>query len=178
VNILALDLATNCGWAHNRDEELNLGTWKLADHQEIKLWGRDRTTRRNDPRVIRLFDHLRTFQNWADVVVFEDVQFQTYTQQCQLWSSLRAAVWLAFPLPIVECVPVATLKKFATGSGMATKEGMIRSAINQEKRFTPVRGQPDIFWDSLVGVTHDDNAADAYHLFNWAKTNLGRRQTK
>jgi hypothetical protein len=187
MNILALDLATNCGWAHNREDsdyakwngiepKIKLGTWHLSSPQEVKLWGKDRTVRRNDPRVQRLFDHLRTFATWADLVVFEDVQFQTYTQQCQLWSSLRAAVWLSFPLHLVECVPVKTLKQFATGSGAATKEAMVRAVIRNGHRFQSCFLERDTFWDTETLTKLDDNAADAYHIFRWAEQNLSRRK--
>ena len=44
--------------------------------------------------------------------------------QAHLWASLRAAVWFAFHVAEFQCVPVATLKVFATGHGQAQKEDM------------------------------------------------------
>ncbi len=176
LKILALDLATNCGWCHNYDGHIQLGTWRLASANEIKQWGQERTVRKNDPRVQRLFNLVQSFGDVAfDFVIFEDVEFQSYTQQCQLWSSLRAAVWLSSSWKRSECVPVATLKKFATGHGAATKEMMVKAArLAEPTRFHMLPNRPVCFHDSLQQCAHDDNAADAYHLFRWAQQNLGR----
>jgi hypothetical protein len=178
MKILALDLATNTGFAHNLEDELSLGTWKLATDSEIRIWGQNRMTRRNDPRVSRLFNILSKLPTPIDAVVMEDVQFMTYTQQCQLWSSLRAAVWLAFDPSVCECVPVKTLKQFATGSGAATKEAMVRAVIrsNPTRFASGNNGHDDRFWDRRTVSELDDNAADAYHIFRWAEQNLSRRK--
>ena len=47
-------------------------------------------------------------------------------RRSQLWGSLRAVTWVfgRVPLNIVECVPVGTLKQFATGNGAANKRQM------------------------------------------------------
>lgn len=179
MNLLALDLATNTGFAHTKGTCWTplIGTWTLATSREITEWGKTRMNRRLDPRVVRLAQKLYDFKDWVDVVVFEDVEFQSYTQQCQLWSSLRSAVWLTFSNPkiTVECVPVGTLKKFATGHGGATKEMMVRAAVrSDEKRFDVSDTGPTFFWDKLALTDLDDNAADAYHLYKWATTNLSR----
>lgn len=183
MNILALDLATNTGFAHSGKGTCwipTLGTWTLATDKEIRDWGKSRMVRRLDPRVVRLAQRLHEFKDWVDVVVFEDVQFQSYTQQCQLWSSLRSAIWLTFcePLIVVECVPVQTLKLFAANHGGATKEMMINAVVRSNTdRFSPGDRQGR-FWDKFQLLSHDDNAADAYHLFTWATTNLGRVQPR
>jgi Holliday junction resolvasome RuvABC endonuclease subunit len=116
--------------------------------------------RRQDPRIARLFHWLRGVLK-PDLVVFEDVEFQTYTCQTQLWSSFRTAVWLAFSdrSVILECVPVTTLKKFATGYGSADKKQMRAALFTQ---FPETR--PDL----------DDNAVDALWILKWAEHNLGR----
>lgn len=95
------------------------------------------------------------------MVVFEDVQFSTYTLQTQLWASLRTCVWLTLGKScLLECLPVSTLKKFATGFGGATKEGMAAALFKQSPGF---RGQK-----------LDDNAIDAIWIFKWAQTHLSR----
>ena len=133
----------------------------LATAKEITAWGKERLTRRCDPRARRLYSNIQKFflrrpDCQPNVVVFEDVEFSTFTLQTQLWSALRTAVWLAVPQGVlIECVGVSALKKFATGHGGATKEMMMRAAPN-----------------SLRG--HDDNAIDAWHLAQWAKRNLSR----
>lgn len=161
-NILALDLGTDTGWAMNCGSVFQAGTWTLATPAEIKQWGSDRMRRRRDPRVVRFFEALRNVdaECHVDIVVFEDVQFSTYTAQTQLWSSFRAAVWLAFPdSTIFECVPVGTLKQFATGSGSATKEMMQRSLF----KFAPR-------WKSATVLS--DDAIDALWLWYWAESRL------
>lgn len=164
--ILALDLGTKTGYCYGTaTNKLTCGTWQLATPKEVRQWGKERLTRRCDPRVARLWNELDRLPR-PDVVVFEDVEFASYTKQVQLWASLRAAVWLSFggydgcgwSGVLVECVPVATLKKFATGAGNADKTGMARAA-------------------SRLGLTVkglDDNAIDALHLWRWAERNLSR----
>ncbi len=158
MNILALDLGTDTGYAHgdSKEKQPALGHWTLGTKQEITDWGKTRLTRRSDPRVSRLFGLLGNFT--PDLVVFEDVQFQTFTMQTQLWSALRAAVWLAFRDKTIDCVDVSTLKKFATGHGFAKKEQMISSLL----KLSP----------GLGGATLTDDEADAAWLWYWAKKHI------
>ena len=173
MRILALDLGTNTGFAYDDPHEgLTCGTWKLASAKEVKDWGKLRLTRRRDPRVMRLFDLVSGLHDLHrfDVILFEDVQFASSTYQVQLWSSLRAAVWLAckvvHPIPYFDCVPVGTLKAFATGNGAATKDSMLAAAKRKKLLDDPTE------FDDL-----DDNAIDALHLYDWAKQNLKRMRT-
>lgn len=162
--ILGLDLGTDTGVAFFDGKSIAASTWKLGTAAEIKQWGKDRSTRRGDPRVLRFFDALNKFvvQYKPDVVVFEDVTFQTYTFQTQLWSSFRAVVWLVAHNSgkICECVPVSTLKKFATGHGGADKTMMESSLFKQ---------YPDFKSQNL-----NDDAIDAVWLTLWAMHRLGR----
>jgi Holliday junction resolvasome RuvABC endonuclease subunit len=170
--ILALDLGTKTGWAY-RDSNgvVTAGTWILQTPEQTTaaaLLRRDRTL---DMRVPILYRKLKSFWEEAtikngysggvDFLVFEDVQFSKFTLQTQLWSSLRAAVWLfAFRFSIPrDCCPVSTLKKFATGSGNAPKPVMMEAA----KKLFP-----------HIEMTFDDNAADALCLLQWA-INLTKR---
>jgi Holliday junction resolvasome RuvABC endonuclease subunit len=162
MNILALDLGTKTGYAYGG--RLVAGTWVLGSDREIKQWGKDRLTRRGDPRVCRLAARIGEVKASANIecVVFEDVEFATSRKQAHLWAALRSAIWLA-NCPdcgiIIEAVPVATLKKFATGSGAADKDAMQRALIKQ------------------TGLEHpswDDNAVDAIWLWLWARENLSR----
>jgi len=171
MNVLALDLGTKTGWAENCAGAGNLfaaGTWQLATAKEITEFGKSRMSRRCDPRVCRLYEKLDFICDSTppDFIVFEDVQFVTTTMQVQLWASFRTVAWLIgcqFPFIGVECVPVATLKKFATGSGSADKQAMRKHLVFQH---------PEIF-----SIGFDDNAVDACWLFLWAQHNLGRTLT-
>jgi len=161
MNILSLDLGTKTGWSWRSQQTLTRGTWQLATPKEIKEWGQVRLTRRCDPRIERLSNNLKPFINAADLVVFEDVQFSSFTMQCQLWASFRTVVWMDFrsSAAIIDCVPVSTLKKFATGHGGATKE-MLRTAAFR----TCTTLSPKL----------DDNAIDAFWIDRWAKETFGR----
>lgn len=123
MNVLALDLGTKTGYAYNWGDKFVAGTWALASAKEVTAWGKVRLNRRNDPRIERLCDCISSQGNDAfDAIIFEDVQFVSTTFQAHLWAGLRSAVWLCGKAKHFDCVPVATLKKFATGNGGATWE--------------------------------------------------------
>lgn len=160
MNILGLDLGCKTGFAYNRGDDFEAGVWKwkLGSGQKTA-----RMDRRCDPRVLEFFEILLKFRGKTDVVVFEDVEFAEYRLQVQLWSSYRAAVWLAFgrePNTIVECVPVTTLKRFATGHGGATKEMMETAAFKR------------LGISSQSGWT--DDTFDAIWLHAWANDKFAR----
>lgn len=160
MRILALDLGTNTGFAHNLTGELQAGTWTLATDKEVTAWGKSRATRKRDPRMQRLHKILHEIGR-PDIVVFEDVEFSSYTKQTQLWSSFRATVWLSFSSDcVIDCVPVKTLKKWATGDGNADKDKMAAVLYKQ---------QPEL---KKAGL--DDNAVDAIWLYSWAVKTFAR----
>lgn len=163
MNVLALDLGTYCGYAFNRGEFFQAGTWKLASAKEVTAWGKARLSRRNDPRVKRLCEQITELGEF-DVLVFEDVQFVSTTYQAHLWAGLRSAAWLCGVAKHFEAVPVKTLKLFATGNGNATKELMAKILYR-------VSELPRRF--ELVS-TLDDNGVDACWLWIWAQKNLTR----
>lgn len=176
MRILALDLASNCGFAYNSGTEYHCGTWQLATEQELKAARKQRLNRRLDPRVTKLFTLVEGLQQLHEfnVISFEDIEFQSYTLQCQLWASLRGAMWTgAFKAnPVFDAVPVATLKKFATGNGKATKEMMIASLIRKDPHFTKNEDPLFAYWhpDNHTSIRVDDNAVDAVWL--WKRANL------
>lgn len=175
MDILALDLGTHAGYAYNKKDVFCAGTWNLASAKEVAAWGKQRLTRRQDPRACRLLDNIHDL-GYFDLVVFEDVQFVRSQMQGQLWASLRAAVWLAHckSSTILEAVPVTTLKKFATGSGSADKHRMVLALADQDRQFTTVMNK-----DAVVfrGKQLDDNAVDAIWLWKWGQQNLSRLKT-
>lgn len=169
MRILALDLANKTGWAHDCTGGLIAGTFRLGTDKEIENWGKTRMNRRCDDRVCRLIKFIADLR--PEAIVWEDVQFVKSTFQGQLWPSLRTAIW-AYACSnkvLVECVPVQTLKKFATGKGGATKEGMCRALASSDRRFS-ARGET--VFDSETDLWLDDNAVDAIWLWRWAKHNL------
>jgi len=159
VNILGIDIGTKTGYCYNRGEQLTLGTWELATDKEITRWGKTRQRRTEDPRIDRLCKRVDALGHF-DVVIFEDVEFASSTYQVQLWSSLRASVWLCSSKTAIQCIPVGTLKLFATGDGHAGKEKM-HKFFQREK----LHGM------HLETVLTDDSI-DAYFLHKWAKQNI------
>lgn len=176
--ILALDLGTKTGWALTSPSgEVYAGTKVLARPSEITRWRRLRLDRRCDPRVVLLHSWLCSIRSYADIVVFEDVEFQSYRMQCQLWSSFRTAVWLAFAPEQVDCVSVQTLKKFA-GRGGADKNMMARQLHREDPgRFAIDKTLPkgtyikDLRGHKYGGDTYlTDDAVDAIWIHKWAQT--------
>jgi len=177
MKILGLDLATTTGYAYNdAQDRFFCGSWLLATDAELKAARKLRLNRRLDPRVTKLFQliqDLHSLHNF-DVIVFEDVQFSSYTLQCQLWASFRAAIWLAprtHKQPVFEAVAVQTLKKFATGHGGATKEMMVGALIKNDPRFSAHADDTKAVFQKWAV---DDNAVDAFWLWKWAEQHLRR----
>lgn len=160
MKILALDLGTDTGYAAGNTEggEFTMGTWKLATAKEVREWGKQRLTRRRDPRPKRLcnFINSRILSSWVpDLIVFEDVQFSSSTYQTQLWASLRAGVWMCFSDCIkFDCLPVQSLKKLACHGG-ADKAAMRESLKNKH---------PEKYRSQMT-----DDEVDAVWLWVWAK---------
>lgn len=167
MKILTLDLGTDTGYALEvPGEDLVCDTIKLGTAKEITEWGKNRLTRRCEPRVIRFLYFLKGIKEESnpDLVVFEDVQFQSYTYQTQLWASFRACVWAVFHDTTIECVATGILKKFATGSSFADKEKMAECLY----RLAP----------HLKSLNLNDDAVDAYWLLHWSKKHLSQCQIK
>lgn len=162
MDVLGIDLGTNTGYCYNHGGQITCGTWTLATSKEVSAWGKTRQRRTGDPRIDRLCDKIDNL-GYFDIVAFEDVQFGSSTYQTQLWASLRASVWLCARAGVaIECVPVGTLKKFATGHGGATKEAMLKAMK---------RDNPEFFTPNFP---LDDNAIDAYFVWKWATKTLAR----
>lgn len=172
MRALALDLATRTGWAHNVSGELMAGVWTLGTPKEIREWGASRMTRRRDPRILRLRDLVSPFCGVVDCIVMEDILFASSVFQITLWSSLRAAAWLACQECgiVFEAVPVQTLKIFATGKGNADKPAMCAAVAKWDPdRFSILRGK---LWDSKQNLFLTDDAADAIHLWRWSQQHI------
>lgn len=180
MKILALDLGSTFGYAFGPSEDGHpcvVGSRLLLGETAMRRHRKERFDRRQDPRVSLFASWLDTWQ--PDLVVFEDVQFTSYTLQVQLWASYRAAVWLAFKPPVIlECVPVATLKKFATGHGGATKDQMARSLAQRwpERFSTQKKAKELLAFDREAGIVLDNNATDALWLWHWAKESFKRHE--
>lgn len=157
MNILALDLGTDTGWARRLDGKVVAGTWNLPPKKK----GADCCT--IDPRLV-LFRFRLSAAHLAkrvDLLVYEDVQFQKGRAQAHLWAGFRAVLWLFAHdenIPTM-CCPVKTLKKFGCGNGNGDKDAMALAYYEKV-------GQTPKF--EALG----DDAIDAWHLLHWAEATL------
>jgi Holliday junction resolvasome RuvABC endonuclease subunit len=140
MNIIAFDLGANFAWARN-----NPGS---AGH--ILFMGM------RAHRQGQLLDYLSTLlsREPTDLVVFETPFARGRDATRSLWGSagvIEAAASLA-GLPVLD-VAVATIKKFATGSGSAPKSLMMQAA------------------KKLWYCGCDEHEADAWCLMKYAEQN-------
>jgi Holliday junction resolvasome RuvABC endonuclease subunit len=166
VRTLALDLGTRTGWALMAGQEIiESGTELLASEEELRQQRREGKERTAEIRFARFLDFV-ALELAAGVtrIVFEDVIFAGSQAQTQLWASLRAVIWVAARRSNLDvfCVPVATLKVFATGNGSAKKlEMALALALAQPAQYAA---------DAETGLLRrngrplDDNEVDAIWL--------------
>jgi hypothetical protein len=174
---LALDLATLTGWAALIDGKRMGGTWKLTTEKARKEAQAQNLDRRADPRFSELLAHLVDFEltyGQPKVIWFEDVKFSTYTQQTQLWSSLRAAVWayqFLCPETDIQCLDTTQLKLWGAQHGGATKSMMGAWLVRKHPDLyvkNPASSETCFVLEKATGAEVDDNQADAQHLLDYA----------
>lgn len=158
MNILAIDIGTHTGWAVNSGGERQQGVELLCSKQELKAARAQRTERRCDPRIPRLFWFVRrTIERFGvQCIVFEDVLFVRSIAQAHLWASQRAVLWLAATEHglLIDCLNTTALKTFATKMPSAKKDRMIAALKKVE---------PNLDFSRV-----DDNVCDAIWLWRWA----------
>ncbi len=145
--ILAIDLGTNLGWA-----------MRLADGATIS-GGENFSPGRFQGGGMRFV----RFRRWLDEIptptaaYFEEVRRHTGTDAAHIYGGLLAHLtqWCESKGIPYQGVPVATIKKHATGKGSASKEAMIAAA--QALGFRP--------------GSHDE--ADALAILSWACKEAG-----
>lgn len=175
MNILALDLGTNTGWALGTESpdgsRLQLGTWTLMTRRQLVEQAQMRYDRRLDERVCVLWRNIAAIHQKSrlDWIVFEDVQFASTTLQAHLWASFRTVVWLFCDHHKIKCECLATgkLKLHATGHGAATKQ-MMEAWLIDKRPDLLYREKDEIFAMDGDGKL-DDNSVDAAHLLLWAQ---------
>ena len=139
--LLALDIATHTGYFCTS----GFGTWNFTESK-----------RRNDNKQHKDFrDTLMSYivSNGIRHIVAEDINVNNHFTDMRKLSEFRGILFeICDELDLDEptFVNVATLKKWATGNGRATKPEMIKACIDKY-RFTP----------------KDDNVSDACHLFHY-----------
>ncbi|MGA2751907.1 MAG: hypothetical protein ABSG59_24345, partial [Verrucomicrobiota bacterium] len=163
---LAVDLGTHTGWAlMTGGKIIDSGTELLASDEELEQQREEAKERTSDMRFGRMLDFVEgKVAAGVDRIVFEDVIFAGSQAQTQLWSSLRAAIWLAGrdAKVSIHCVAVATLKRFATGNGAARKPDLARALAVAEPGRYQLEPRSGLLWRN--GQAMDDNEVDAIWL--------------
>jgi Holliday junction resolvasome RuvABC endonuclease subunit len=151
INILALDLGTQTGFAILKDERITIGTKKLCHDKRAS--GRRFLDFRN-----WLIQLIRTHNIYR--VFFERVYRHSGTEAAHVYGAFMYTLAAVCEEMHVKCIgiPVTTIKKFATGRGNASKEDM----INFAKRwgYNPL----------------DDNSADALAILLTGLYSLNSQQ--
>lgn len=145
--ILALDLGTKCGWAYGQAPIIiSSGTWHLQTSTQRRFESAGM-------KWVRL-ERCLTEIGKVDHVVMEEVRRHAGTDAAHAYGGALAVVtgWCERHSVSYESIPVATIKRHATGKGNAPKDVMIQSA--------KARG-----W-----CPSDDNEADALWLLDLAMT--------
>ena len=147
LNVLALDLATVTGWASNNPRQSGTYTFDVKRGESPGM------------RFLRCNNWLKEIYELLkplEVIAYEQAHHRggAATACCV---GLVATVQAFAAEKGIELMPIhtATLKKFATGSGRASKDDMITAAKN-------------LGWDPV-----DDNEADAELLLEYALRTVG-----
>lgn len=166
LKTLHIDIGTHVGWNVADDGKIIAsGTFHLASDEELEIQRREGKERTLDIRFIRMLAFLEDkIRLGVGRIVFEDVTFCGSPMQTQLWSALRAAIWVAGLRDQIAifCVPVTTLKVFATGNTRADKVEMAEALIKADPElYGATEGGVFIREDGRVA---DDNEVDAIWL--------------
>ena len=151
--LLALDLGTTTGWAlRGQDGGITSGT---ISFKPSRFEG-------GGMRYLRFRSWLTEMAGLASGlsrIAFEEVRAHAGTDAAHLYGGFLAhlSAWCEERGIAYEGVPVATIKRFATGRGNADKAAMI--AAIQARGFTPA----------------DDNEADAIAILLWLTDAQGGR---
>jgi crossover junction endodeoxyribonuclease RuvC len=147
-SILTLDLGSKLGWA------LRLREGTITSGMVAFKPGRFEGAGMAFLRFRHWLDELAKTSGGIDVVYFEEVRAHAGTLAAQVYGGFLAhlSAWCESQNVPYQGVPVATIKKHATGKGNADKQAVITAM--RAKGFNP----------------QDDNEADALAILQWAIT--------
>lgn len=144
--ILTLDLGSQLGWAMRLSEgTFSSGTISFKP-------GRFEGAGMGFMRFRHWLEEMHKTSGGINLLYFEEVRAHAGTLAAQVYGGFVAhlTAWCEWREVPYQGVPVATIKKHATGKGNGDKQSVI--AAMQAKGFEP----------------HDDNEADALAILHWA----------
>lgn len=148
MNILALDLGQNCGWAMKVNGKIASGVWDLKPSKFDS----------HGVRYLKFKRHLEVeiVIGGVEKVYYEAVRKHIGTDAAHAYGAYLGQVQTTCLENgiIYEGVPVQTIKKHATGKGNADKQQMINAAITKFNNINII----------------DDNHADALWLLDYVST--------
>lgn len=121
--ILALDLGMRCGWAfrHRNGKTIFSGMCDLAPASQRRFEG-------GGMRYVRMHELLEDMYQREPVhqVFYEEVRAHKGTSAAHVYGGMQAILtaWCEHRDTPYAAIPVAQIKKFATGHGNASKEEM------------------------------------------------------
>jgi len=147
MKILAIDLGTQCGWAIS---PLESGTGDLSNRKRRSGYGMV---------YLRFRSALDQVLGLVDLVVYEEVRRHMGVTAAHRYGGLEAILTEECESRELnyESVPVADIKRMATGKGNSKKDKMIEAA--------------ELKWPNIEIV--DDNHADALWLLAFAHNEYG-----
>lgn len=153
ARVLGLDPATKCGWALlDGEARVASGTWDLG----IK------PNESKGMRFVRFERQLLEAIERVDLVAFEEVKYLRGIAATQVYAGIIAVLKLVCEKRGLSYVgiPVATVKKLATGKGNADKRAMIVAAKTRwGLTGEPTEDEADALWIALAGAQELGKAA-------------------
>lgn len=126
MRILGIDPGTSCGWAIWTEEAgiIAAGTWDLSPRRHEG----------GGMRFVRLRRHLEELLSSGKLLIaYEEVRRHLGTDAAHIYGGIVATVQSCCEesgRPYMA-IPVATVKKVATGAGNAKKEAMVEAATDR-----------------------------------------------
>lgn len=124
MKVLALDLGTRCGWAiFDGGKPIASGVWVLQSDRQRRFEG-------GGMKWLRLRQMLDEVGDGIGRVVLEEVRRHMGVDAAHAYGGALATVssWCEERRIPYEALPVATIKKHATGKGNAKKDAMMEAA--------------------------------------------------
>lgn len=144
--ILGIDPGTKCGWALVTDEGelVGSGWWSLAPRRHEG----------GGMRYVRLRNYLDRGFRSVDELYYEEVSHHAGTTAAHVYGGIVAVVQSFCEKHMIPYsgIPVGTVKKYATGTGIANKKQMVEAARERfPEHEIETADEADAIWIALAG---------------------------